>query len=83
MPPPSKKAKESEEEDSDSEYEVEDEFPSIAPPGFGDPESYTQTELDRLVVLMKGGSQAGSRTRVVPLGVCVLLRREIISSAYE
>jgi hypothetical protein len=55
--------------DSDSEFEVEDEFPKTPPPGFADPASYTQNQIDRLVVLMKGGSQAGSKTRVVPLGV--------------
>jgi len=68
--PPTKKTKESpEDEDSDSEFEQEDEFPSTPPPGFGDPGSYTQNQIDRLLVLMKGGSQAGSKTRVVPLGV--------------
>lgn len=56
--------------DSESEFEVEDEFPTTPPPGFADPTSYTQTQIDRLVVLMKGGGQAGSKTRVVPLGVC-------------
>lgn len=55
--------------DSESEFEVEDEFPTTPPPGFADPTSYTQAQIDRLVVLMKGGSQAGSKTRVVPLGV--------------
>jgi arginine-tRNA-protein transferase len=71
IPPPSKKAKESPEEgdDSDSEFEEEDEFLSPPPPGFGDPASYTQNQIDRMLVLMKGGSQAGSKTRVVPLGV--------------
>ena len=55
--------------DSESEFEVEDEFPTTPPPGFADPTSYTQAQIDRLVVSMKGGSQAGSKTRVVPLGV--------------
>ena len=58
--------------DSESEFEVEDEFPTTPPPGFADPASYTQAQIDRLLVLMKGGSQAGSKTRVVSLGVSLL-----------
>jgi hypothetical protein len=50
---------------AESEFEDEDDFPSIPPPGFGDPTSYTQNQLDKLVVLMK----QGGKTRVVPLGV--------------
>jgi hypothetical protein len=77
--------------DSDSDFEVEGEFPTTPPPGFADPASYTQNQIDRLVVLMKGGGQAGSKTRVVPLGVSlvrvfknfVLNRRHFNSSVMQ
>jgi arginine-tRNA-protein transferase len=72
VPPSAKKPKQSSEEEDDddeSEYEEKDEFPMTPPPGFEDPGLYTQNQIDRLVVLMKGGGQAGSKTRVVPLGV--------------
>lgn len=84
IPPPSKKAKECPQEgdDSDSEFEEEDEFPSTPPPGFGDPGSYTQNQLDRMLVLMKGGSQAGSKTRVVPLGVSSYDLKLLCKSVY-
>lgn len=54
-------------EEDEGEVEQMDEFPSTPPPGFADPSSYTEDEIDRLVVLMKGG--IGRKSRVVPLGV--------------
>jgi arginine-tRNA-protein transferase len=53
------------EDESDEEMEQMDEFPSPAPPGFSDPASFTQQQLDELLVLMK----ARGKSRVIPLGV--------------
>lgn len=59
-----------EQEEDDEDVEELDESPATPPPGFADPSSYTDKEMDSLLVLMKGG--LGKRTRVVPLGVCTL-----------
>jgi hypothetical protein len=44
-----------------------DEAPTTPPPGFADPTSYSEDQIDKLLVLMRGGP--GKRTRLVPLGV--------------
>jgi arginine-tRNA-protein transferase len=63
------------EPESDTDDESEDdmkqlnEFPSPPPPGFTDPSSFTQDQLEEFLVLMKSRGIMGGKTRVVPLGV--------------
>lgn len=54
-------------DDDESEEEQLDAFPQDPPPGFTDPKTYTSGEMDRLVVLLKGGSRVSGR--IVTLGV--------------
>lgn len=58
---------EQDEDEEDEDVEELDESPTTPPPGFADPSSYTDEQMDGLLVLMKGGP--GKRMRVVPLGV--------------
>lgn len=53
--------------DNSEDVEELDEFPSTPPPGFADPSSFSTAQMDRLLVLMKGGMMR--KSKVVPLGV--------------
>lgn len=54
-----------------------DDFPSPPPPGFTDPSSFTQDQLEEFLVLMKIRGIMGGKTRVVPLGVSISLLRNL------
>lgn len=68
MKGPSERAlRETDDEAEDDDVEELDESPTTPPPGSADPTSYSEEQMDKLLVLMRGGP--GKRTRLVPLGV--------------